>query len=89
MPLKPWDDVSMDFIVSLPRTQRGKDAVMVVVASFCKKAHFIPFHKIGADINIAKLSSKRSLGSKECLSPLYLIETPSFYPTFGRVCGSF
>jgi len=29
--MKPWDDVSMDFIIAFPRTQRGKDAIMAVV----------------------------------------------------------
>ena len=31
VPAQPWDEVSMDFVVALPRTQRGKDAIMVVV----------------------------------------------------------
>ncbi|KAK9740541.1 hypothetical protein RND81_03G043200 [Saponaria officinalis] len=31
VPIRPWDDVSMDFIVALPRTQRGKDSIMVIV----------------------------------------------------------
>jgi hypothetical protein len=36
-----WENVSMDFMVSLPLS-RGFDAIMVVVDRFSKMAYFIP-----------------------------------------------
>jgi len=45
MPIQPWDDVGMDFIMALLMTQRGKDTIMVVIDGFSKMAHFIPCHK--------------------------------------------
>jgi hypothetical protein len=42
-PEAPWDTISVDFIVKLPKSH-GYNAIMCVVNSPTKRAHFIPTH---------------------------------------------
>src|SRR3954471_3304451 len=37
-----WHEVGMDFITGLPKTQKGNDAIWVIVDYFSKVAHFLP-----------------------------------------------
>jgi hypothetical protein len=47
MPERPWQDISLDFIVGLPPSKRRRDvydAVLVVVCRYSKMVRFIPCH---------------------------------------------
>jgi hypothetical protein len=37
-----WEEIAMNFIVGLPRTQSGYDSIWVIVDRLTKVAHFIP-----------------------------------------------
>jgi len=43
IPSGKWEDISIDFIIGLPKTAKGYDSIWVVVDRLTKSAHFIPF----------------------------------------------
>ncbi|XP_057744622.1 uncharacterized protein LOC130962419 [Arachis stenosperma] len=42
IPQWKWESIAMDFVIGLPRTRSGYDAIWVVVDRLTKSAHFLP-----------------------------------------------
>jgi hypothetical protein len=53
IPTWKWDDISMDFIVGLPHTQKGHDPIWVIVDRLTKVAHFLP---VRTDYRVSRLA---------------------------------
>jgi len=54
-----WEEVGMDFIVGLPRTQKGYNSIWVIVDRLTKVAHFIPVKTTYSRAKLAELYMER------------------------------
>ena len=55
IPERKWQSISMDFVVQLPKTSEGYDAIMTVLCRFSKRVHFIPMNTDATAKEVAKL----------------------------------
>jgi hypothetical protein len=55
IPTKPWQHISMDLIVELPKSKRGSTGILTVVDRFSKMSHFIPLKSDTTAQSIATL----------------------------------
>jgi hypothetical protein len=50
-----WEEIAMDFIMGLPRTQLGYDSIWVIMDQLIKVAHFIPVKTTYSGPQLAEL----------------------------------
>ncbi|KAI3506082.1 hypothetical protein L1887_28438 [Cichorium endivia] len=79
VPMKTWDEITMDFIPKLPRIPQGYDSIWVIVNRLTKSAHFIPIRE---DYQVSKLAEiytrevvRRHGMSTSCPTPTCWTET--------------
>jgi hypothetical protein len=50
-----WEEIAVDVIMGLPRTQSGNDSTWVIVERLTKVAHFIPVKTTYSGPQLAEL----------------------------------
>jgi len=59
IPIWKWDEIGMDFITGLPKSQRGNDSIWVIVDRLTKSAHFLPVKTTDRTDKLAELYLSR------------------------------
>jgi hypothetical protein len=55
IPTWKWEDISMDFIMRLPRTAKGFDSIWVIIDWLTKTTHFLPVKTYYSVITYAQI----------------------------------
>ncbi|GJV53828.1 putative reverse transcriptase domain-containing protein [Tanacetum coccineum] len=58
IPQWKWDNITMDFVTKLPKTQSGNDTIWVIVDRLTKSAHFLPMRETDPMDKLARLYLK-------------------------------
>jgi hypothetical protein len=79
-----WEDISMDFVVGLPRTPRGNDSIWVIVDRLMKVAHFIRVKTQHRTERLAKLYVEHILRLHGAPKSIVSDRGPQFVAKFWR-----
>jgi hypothetical protein len=58
VPKWKWEEIGMDFVIGLPRTQKGNDSIWVIIDRITKVAHFIPVKTTFRGATLARIYLK-------------------------------
>jgi hypothetical protein len=56
-----WENIAIDFVVGLPRSPRGNDAIWVVIDRLTKVAHFLPMKQTSSAAYLVPLYIKEAV----------------------------
>ncbi|GJP44334.1 hypothetical protein CLOM_g3714, partial [Closterium sp. NIES-68] len=84
VPEQPWQVVSLDFIIGLPPTTSGYDAILVVIDKFSKMGHFIPTHTTARTEETAQLFVRYIISQHGIPTTLISDRDPNFTRKFRK-----
>ena len=84
VPSWKWDDISMDFIVGLPKASKGCDFIWVNIDHLTKQAHFLPVITDYLAIRYAKIYIDHIMNLHGVPKQLFQIEVHSLSPNSGK-----
>jgi hypothetical protein len=84
IPIWKWDNISMDFIMGLPRTILGYDAIWVIVDRLTKSAHFLAMKSTYTLDRLAQLYVKEIVRLHGIPSSIVSDRDPRFTSNFWK-----
>nr|GEU55002.1 reverse transcriptase domain-containing protein [Tanacetum cinerariifolium] len=97
IPQWKWDNITMDFVTKLPKTQSGNDIIWVVVDRLTKSAHFLPIKETDPMDKLARLYLKEVVTRHGIPVLIICDHDPSYHASikatpfealYGRKCRS-
>ena len=79
-----WDHITMDFVVGLPRTRSGRDAVWVIVDRLTKSAHFLAINMSFSLDQLAKIYVNEVVSRHGVPMPIVSDRDPRFTSRFWK-----
>jgi hypothetical protein len=84
IPQWKWEEISMDFITGLPRTQKGYDSIWVIMDRMAKVTHFIPVKTTYKVSQLAELYRARIVSLHGVPKKIILDRGSQFTPRFWK-----
>ncbi|GJT59468.1 putative reverse transcriptase domain-containing protein [Tanacetum coccineum] len=92
IPQWKWENITMDFVTKLPRTQSGNDTIWVIVDRLTKSAHFLPIRETDPMDKLARLYLKEVV-TRHGIPVLIIYDrdprfTSNFWRSFQKAMGT-
>nr|GEW24186.1 reverse transcriptase domain-containing protein [Tanacetum cinerariifolium] len=88
-----WDNITMNFVTKLPKTQKGNDTIWVIVGRLTKSTHFLPMRETDLMDKLVGLCLKEVVTRQGIPVSIICDHDPSikaapFEALYGRKCQS-
>ncbi|GJR38349.1 putative reverse transcriptase domain-containing protein [Tanacetum coccineum] len=84
IPQWKWENITMDFVTKLPRTQSGNDTIWVIIDRLTKSAHFLPMRETDPMDKLARLYLKEVVTRHGIPVSIICDRDPRFTSNFWR-----
>ncbi|GKE81556.1 reverse transcriptase domain-containing protein, partial [Tanacetum coccineum] len=79
-----WDNITMDFVIKLPKTSQGYDTIWVIVDRLTKSATFTPMRETDPMDKLARIYLKEIVTRHEVHFSIICDQDPRFASNFWR-----
>ncbi|GJZ64924.1 putative reverse transcriptase domain-containing protein [Tanacetum coccineum] len=75
IPQWKWENITMDFVMKLPKSSQGCDTIWMIVDRLTKSAILVPMRETNPMEKLARMYLKKALGTSLDMSTVYHLQT--------------